>query len=1035
MSYTNELIYILQQFGGGKGGEPGNAVVRFLLAAFFWAVLVVISHREWRKRGNKRDLFVSLAALLGVFREMLMFTAEYGSYRGLVDFDFMYRIYPPLEHGLTLLSIAVISFAFLKQTMRNNRFTSWFLGISCGLTMIIYLITAFDWPGFLQTHPNISFGLYAGDLAFRIAGIVIMGAAVGVLYTILRTGKYVPLLLLAGFVFFFLDDALMIINILSRERHVSIFAPIRHNLHIWAIPLLTSSYWSELLQRLQDTNIFTRSTIDSLTAKIFVLDETGVIVTCSAKENIPTLFQNQTMRLGDNYLKACESASGQLGISAISALNQGIHDVFSGIRKNHFQEFQVQNTDHSAWIEVRVTPINLNYSVQAVVSHEDITERKQVEDDLRRLAAEQTIILANAGYGISLVRNCQQIWANEAFGKILGYDSEEIKGSSTSRYFSSQEKYDLFTKEAYPVLESGETFTKSLQMPRSNGTTFRARFTVKAVNPVNLFDGTIWILVDETSEYELKRKLQESEVFLRSVFDQSPISMWVADEKGTLIRANKALRDQLKVTDDEIVGIYNIFDDTIIEVQGFMPQVRDVFDKGHTARFTITYDTSRNTNLSLETISKSVLEVTISPILDSEGNVTNAIIQHLDISELKQLAENLTIAKDAAESANIAKSQFLANMSHEIRTPMNGVLGMCQLLEMTELTVEQREYVESLKHSGNNLLSLISDILDLSKIEAGKIILELAEFSLHQSINDIVLMQKSVAFKKRLALEQNLAKDIPPLLVGDQLRIKQILLNLLGNAVKFTSQGSVAISTQLLEQHDNFALIQIAVRDSGIGILSESLDTIFNPFTQEDGSISRKFGGTGLGLTISLRLAEIMGGTISVESTPGTGSCFTLTLPFTVGREIITIQTATPQTAIAWAGPPLRILFVEDDQVNIKFGSILLNKMGHDVIVAENGRECLAALEQGTFDLVMMDIHMPIMNGEEALRKIRSKEQGTTKYQPVIALTAYSMRGDMERFLGEGFDGYVSKPLITRELVSEMKRVMGLSGDEMEETS
>jgi CheY-like chemotaxis protein len=407
----------------------------------------------------------------------------------------------------------------------------------------------------------------------------------------------------------------------------------------------------------------------------------------------------------------------------------------------------------------------------------------------------------------------------------------------------------------------------------------------------------------------------------------------------------------------------------------------------------------------------------------------------LDISELKQLAENLTIAKDAAESANIAKSQFLANMSHEIRTPMNGVLGMCQLLEMTELTVEQREYVESLKHSGNNLLSLISDILDLSKIEAGKIILELAEFSLHQSINDIVLMQKSVAFKKRLALEQNLAKDIPPLLVGDQLRIKQILLNLLGNAVKFTSQGSVAISTQLLEQHDNFALIQIAVRDSGIGILSESLDTIFNPFTQEDGSISRKFGGTGLGLTISLRLAEIMGGTISVESTPGTGSCFTLTLPFTVGREIITIQTATPQTAIAWAGPPLRILFVEDDQVNIKFGSILLNKMGHDVIVAENGRECLAALEQGTFDLVMMDIHMPIMNGEEALRKIRSKEQGTTKYQPVIALTAYSMRGDMERFLGEGFDGYVSKPLITRELVSEMKRVMGLSGDEMEETS
>jgi len=669
-------------------------------------------------------------------------------------------------------------------------------------------------------------------------------------------------------------------------------------------------------------------------------------------------------------------------------------------------------------------PLGESYSGEHLVILFDITERKQSEDALSRLAREQSIILDNAGFGISLVRNRQLIWANKTFGKLLGYDSDEMKGSSTSRYFSSQEEYCLFTKEAFPVLASGETFTTSLQMPRSNGTTFRARFTGKAVNPENLFDGIIWILVDETSEHELKRKLLASEAFMSSVIDQSPINMWVADEKGTLIRANKALRDQLKVTDDEIVGIYNIFDDPIIEEQGFMPQVRDVFDKGRTARFTITYDTSRNKNLSLETTSKSVLEVTISPVLDSEGNVTNAIIQHLDISELKQLEENLTTSKEAAESANRAKSQFLANMSHEIRTPMNGVLGMTQLLELTELTAEQYEYVAALKLSAKNLLTLISDILDLSKIEAGKIILELAEFSLHQSINGVVLMQKHFASVKHIALELNLSKDIPPLLVGDQLRIKQILLNLVGNAVKFTSQGSIAISTQLLEHHDNSVLIQIAVRDSGIGISSESLDTIFKPFTQEDGSINRKFGGTGLGLTISLRLAELMGGTISVESTQGAGSCFTVTLPFTVGREVASIHPATSITAFGWDGPPLRILFAEDDQVNIKFGLSLLRKIGFDVTVVENGRECLAALEQSTFGLVLMDIHMPLMNGEEALREIRSKEQGTTLHQPVIALTAYSMRGDMERFLDEGFDGYVSKPLITRELVAEIKRVM-----------
>ena len=679
-------------------------------------------------------------------------------------------------------------------------------------------------------------------------------------------------------------------------------------------------------------------------------------------------------------------------------------------------------------------PLGESYSGEHLVILFDITERKQAEDALRQLSSEQSIILDNAGFGISLVRNRQQIWANETFGKILGYDSEEMKGSSTSTYFPSQEEYDLFTKEAYPVLASGETFTASLQMPRSDGTLFRARFTGKAVNPGNLFDGTIWILVDETSEYELKRKLLASEVFMNSIIDQSPINMWVADGKGTLIRANKVLRDQLKVTDDEIVGIYNIFDDPVIQKQGFMPQVKDVFDNGRTARFTITYDTSLMTNLTLENRSKSVLVVTISPVLDSEGKVTNAIIQHLDISELKQLEENLIIAKNAAESANTAKSQFLANMSHEIRTPMNGLLGMTQLLEMTELTQEQCEYVATLKLSCKSLLSLISDILDLSKIEAGKILIEATEFSLHHCINDVILMQKTVAYEKHIALELNLSRDIPPLLMGDQLRIKQILLNLLGNAVKFTPQGSVAISTQLLEQHDNFVLIHITVRDTGIGIATEFLETIFRPFTQEDGSTTRRYGGTGLGLTISLHLAELMGGTISVESTPGVGSCFTVTLPFAVGRETAPVQPATSITVVGWEGPTLRILFAEDDQINVKFGVTLLKKMGFDVVVVENGRECLAALENDTFDLVMMDIQMPVMNGEEALREIRSKEQGTTNHQPVIALTAYSMRGDMERFLCEGFDGYVSKPIITREFIAEMKRVMGLSGQAMEET-
>ena len=416
-------------------------------------------------------------------------------------------------------------------------------------------------------------------------------------------------------------------------------------------------------------------------------------------------------------------------------------------------------------------------------------------------------------------------------------------------------------------------------------------------------------------------------------------------------------------------------------------------------------------------------ELHFSPIRDSEGKVTGAVHIVRNVTERKQAEEQLLEAKAAAESANTAKSQFLANMSHEIRTPMNGILGMTQLLEMSDLTPEQSEYVAALKISGKNLLSLISDILDLSKIEAGKIPIEFAEFGLQQCINDIVLMQKSVAFGKGLKLDVDVAGDIPHLLVGDQLRVKQILLNLLGNAVKFTPEGSVSISAKLLEKHDATVLIQIAVSDTGVGISPEALDKVFMPFTQEDGSTTRKYGGTGLGLTISRRLAELLGGTIAIESSPGVGSCLTVTLPFAVGTSTVTTL-AIPSTTVIWDGPPLRILFVEDDQINITFGTSLLRKLGHEFVLAENGRECLAALEQGMFDLVLMDIQMPEMNGEEALREIRRREQGTTYHQPIIALTAYSMRGDKERFLEVGFDGYISKPLTTGELMAETKRVL-----------
>jgi CheY-like chemotaxis protein len=414
--------------------------------------------------------------------------------------------------------------------------------------------------------------------------------------------------------------------------------------------------------------------------------------------------------------------------------------------------------------------------------------------------------------------------------------------------------------------------------------------------------------------------------------------------------------------------------------------------------------------------------VVATPIKDSKGIITAVIEVVEDITEQVSHEAAMRIAHDAAQAANQAKSEFLANMSHEIRTPMNGIIGMTQLLQMTELTDEQKEYLGLIDSSGRNLLSLINDILDLSKIEAGMIELEHNDFSLEHAVNNVIKTQLTVIRNKHLDITIEIAPDVPEKVRGDQLKFKQILLNLLGNAIKFTSQGGISIDVSLENRCGDAAVIHISIADTGIGMAPEQLEKIFGAFSQADSSITRSYGGTGLGLTICRKLIELMGGSIRVESRRGEGSVFHVSLPFKVCPQQETASDISADQC-PWTGPALSILVAEDNPVNQKFICAILRRMGHEVVCGNDGEQVVEAWRKGRFDCILMDIQMPIMGGEEALRHIRTEEKIKEAHIPIIALTAYALKGDRERYLESGFDGYLAKPVHLNELIGELKRL------------
>ncbi|EFO81457.1 sensory box histidine kinase/response regulator [Oscillochloris trichoides DG-6] len=420
------------------------------------------------------------------------------------------------------------------------------------------------------------------------------------------------------------------------------------------------------------------------------------------------------------------------------------------------------------------------------------------------------------------------------------------------------------------------------------------------------------------------------------------------------------------------------------------------------------------------------LECDFVPVFEDDGYHGHLWL-YRDVSERVRGTAELVRAKEAAEAATMAKSSFLATMSHEIRTPMNAVIGMTTLMLDTDLTREQRQYAETIRTSGDMLLALINNILDFSKIESGHMELEQQPFSLHACIEEVNELLGPKAAEKGIVLTGMVSGQVPAMISGDSTRVRQILVNLISNAIKFTNVGEVTVRASARPDEalsGEHLIITITVADTGIGIPEDRMDRLFRPFSQIDASTTRRFGGTGLGLAISRRLSELMGGSITVQSKVGVGSSFRVTFRTSAVDPHLsptTSNTRAERTKLAKLGRPMRVLLAEDHQVNQQVALRMLEKIGYYADLASNGKEVIAAMHHRDYDVVLMDVQMPDMDGLDATRRLRAMlPENRQPY--IIAVTANAMTGDREVCLAAGMDDYISKPMLRADLEAALLR-------------
>ncbi|MGE4290836.1 MAG: PAS domain S-box protein [Desulfovibrio sp.] len=664
---------------------------------------------------------------------------------------------------------------------------------------------------------------------------------------------------------------------------------------------------------------------------------------------------------------------------------------------------------------------------------EDITDRVRAEEQIRRahddlerrveqrtselLGVNERLCIAEEKFRGIFENSILGIFRTNLEGRILvcnmslarmfGYESpEELIQVSEERPDallgdkSDQERLQKL------VLSGEELEPFEYEYRRADNTTFTGRTHVRLLRDRRDNYPYLEGFIEDMSESQAyQRRLEQSQRDYRSLYEQASEAIFLLDLKGRVLDANPMVTEILGYSLEEIKAM-----DPRELISRDTERVREELRS-------VKNGTTLRTEMNLRTGFGREITVDLSARLLEGGRI---LAMFRDNTERTAMEDALRSAKEEAEQASQAKSEFLANMSHEIRTPLGGIIGMTDMVLGAGLQPQQAEYVKSIKEASRSLLEIINDILDFSKIEARK--MEIAEepFQLRERLEVVVGTFRLAAMEKNLDLRSTVPEDLPDRYLGDSCRIGQVLSNLVGNAIKFTDHGSVAMDVKLIEENNRRARLQFSVTDTGIGISDADQGRLFDVFSQLEPSLSKRHRGTGLGLAISKRLVEMMGGEIHVRSKEGEGSrfYFEIELPCAEPAEEASSEATESASALG-----KRVLLAEDNELNQEFLTYFLKDAGHSVRVANNGHEVLTALNEEPFDVVLMDIQMPEMDGLEATRHIRSGVTSARPDIPIVALTAYAMKGDRERMIKAGMDDYMSKPVDMEKLFTIISRL------------